>query len=107
MSLAAVDGALLVAYGARLEIHRWTGSRLETMAFHDAAVLVTSVSVIKRFVAVGDVHMGVSFLQVANDNRHFNDLSKARLSAGCCCRIVGRESRPSPMPPTLLGYVAC
>ena len=32
-ALAALEGSLLVAWGSRIETHRWTGSRLETTAF--------------------------------------------------------------------------
>lgn len=75
-ALTVVEGALVIAWGSRLEAQRWNGQRLETTAFHEAAVLVTSLSAIKRFIVAGDLHKGIAFLQLAPDGRAFNGLSK-------------------------------
>jgi hypothetical protein len=56
------------------------GMKLETTAFHEASVLVTSMSVIKRFIMLGDVHKGVTFLQMAEGSGAFNNLSKVPTS---------------------------
>ena len=77
-ALAAIEGSLLVAWGSRLETHRWTGARLETTAFHDGSIMVTSLSIIKRFVVCGDLHKGITFLHITPDNRAFNNLSKVQ-----------------------------
>ncbi len=46
-------------------------------AFHEEKyMLVTSISVIKRFVLVGDIHKGVTFLQMAEKANSFTELSK-------------------------------
>lgn len=75
-AVAAVEGFLVVAWGARLESHKWTGVKLETTAFHEAAVMVTSISTIKRFLACGDAYKGVTFLQMTANTGAFNSLSK-------------------------------
>lgn len=97
-ALGSIEGALLVAWGSRLEMHRWTGSRLETTAFHDAAILVTSVSIIKRFVVYGDVHKSITFLQLSPDNRTFNNLSKVRERA-VQSRACKEGGHPQPALP--------
>ena len=75
-AVSAVEGFLVVAWGARLESHKWTGVKLETTAFHEASVMLTSLSTIKRFVVAGDVHKGVTFLQMTASTGAFNSLSK-------------------------------
>lgn len=75
-AIAAVEGFLVVAWGSRLESHKWTGVKLETTAFHEASVMLTSVTTIKRFLACGDVHKGVSFLQMTANTGAFVSLAK-------------------------------
>ncbi len=75
-AIASVEGFLVVAWGSRLESHKWTGVKLETTAFHEASVMLTSVTTIKRFLACGDVHKGVSFLQMTANTGAFNSLAK-------------------------------
>lgn len=91
-ALGSIEGSLVVAWGSRIETHRWTGQRLETTSFHEAGLLVTSLSVIKRFVAYSDLHKGVSFLQLSADNRNFNPLSKVQLPAKFVISRFGHSS---------------
>lgn len=51
--------------------------------FHDdtnTSMLITSLSSIKRFIMLGDIHMGVTFLQLekktSNNTNSFEKLSK-------------------------------
>lgn len=75
---ASVEGLLIIAWGARLESHKWTGVKLETTAFHEASIMLTSLSTIKRFVTYGDLHKGVTFLQMAENSGTFNSLAKVK-----------------------------
>lgn len=60
-AVAAVEGALAIAAGARLEVHALTASRLEQTAFHDAAFLVTALRSYGAYLLTGDASHGVAF----------------------------------------------
>ena len=63
------------------------------MAFHDAGTTVTSLAVIKSFLAYGDAVRGLSFLHASQNARQLTELSKVRqqvLRRGCCltCNVM-------------------
>ena len=76
MALAAIEGLLIVGWGSRLDSFAWKGQRLETTCFHEARVLITSISMIKRYVVLGDMHKSITFLKLAEDTHSFQNLSK-------------------------------
>ena len=92
MAITAMNGLLLVGWGARLDAFAWTGQRLQTMCFHEADVMITSICHIKRYVVIGDLHKGVAFLQLAPDNHSFQNLSKVSLMPSLCCDLLGRPT---------------
>lgn len=60
-AVAAVEGAVAIAAGARLEVHTLTASRLEQTAFHDAAFLVTTLRSYGAYLLTGDASHGAAF----------------------------------------------
>ena len=90
MKLSTIEGHLVVAAGNRLETHSWTGSGLQTAAFYDAPMLITSLNVVKSYILFGDVQKGSFFVR----------WGAVRLAQHC-----GREhpshSRACPQPPAV------
>jgi len=50
-------------------------------AFRDntnTQMLITSISTIKRFIVLGDIHLGATFLQMAENLASFNEISRVK-----------------------------
>jgi hypothetical protein len=78
LNLAVMDGRLIASAGNRLEVLELQGSGLQRVAFFDGQLLITSLSTIKNFVLLGDVHKGLTFVHCINNYRQLVELSKAR-----------------------------
>eukprot|EP00898_Chlorokybus_atmophyticus_P006401 jgi/Chlat1/6762/Chrsp50S06459 len=75
-ALAALDGYLLLAIGPKIIVHTWNGTELTGAGFFDAPIYVTSISVVKNFVLLGDVKKSLYFLCWREDGRQLTLLSK-------------------------------
>ena len=76
LDIAVLDGVILAAAGTRLEVLELRGSTLQRTAFYDAQILLRSVSVIKDYILLGDVHKSLTFVQSSQRSRQLNELSK-------------------------------
>jgi cleavage and polyadenylation specificity factor subunit 1 len=74
--LAALDGALILSYGARVEGHGWAEGRLTRTAFYDAPLFATSLAVVKNFVLFADAHKGLRFLHCVSGVKNLIELSR-------------------------------
>uniref|UniRef100_A0A061SGK8 Cleavage and polyadenylation specificity factor subunit 1 n=2 Tax=Tetraselmis sp. GSL018 TaxID=582737 RepID=A0A061SGK8_9CHLO len=63
MAINTLEQCLLLAVGSKLLLHYWDGERLTEAAFFDAPLLITSLTVIKNFVLIGDIHKGATFVR--------------------------------------------
>lgn len=61
-NLAVMDGRLVAAFGNKVRMLELRGSSLHEIGFFDAQLLITSVSIIKNFILLGDVHKGLTFV---------------------------------------------
>lgn len=102
-NIVSIDGLLIVAWGSRLESFAWKGQRLETTCFHEASVLITSLSSIKRYLLIGDIHKSVTFLDLVQGNHSFENLSKVGPSSwrlfslviqSQCCTVAKSLKNP-------------
>ncbi len=73
--LAVMDGRLVVACGNNMQIMQLRGSSLHMISFFHAQLFITSVSTIKNFILLGDVHKGLTFVQ-ADKNANYTALSQ-------------------------------
>lgn len=88
--LNVVDGHLVVAAGNRLETHQWMGASLQTAAFYDAPMIITSLKVIKNFIAFGDIHKGMHFMQHITNPKQLKLLAKGK---ACWWQSLDKPSR--------------
>lgn len=63
MCVESLRGYLVMTVGNRLEMHYKQGNSLVKAAFFDAPLLVTSISIVKDFILLGDVKNSVVFLR--------------------------------------------
>ena len=75
-TLSAMDGALIVAYGSRVEALGWAGGRLRRAAFHDSPWFVSAALVVKNFVVASDALAGLRFLHAISGVKNFIELAK-------------------------------
>ncbi|XP_057859514.1 cleavage and polyadenylation specificity factor subunit 1 isoform X2 [Cryptomeria japonica] len=61
-ALAALQGNLLIASGAKIILHQWNGEELNGFSFYDAPHYVVSLNIVKTFILFGDVHKSIYFL---------------------------------------------
>jgi len=93
-TLAAMDGALVVSYGSRVEALAWAGGRLRRTAFHDGPWAVAGVAVVKNFVVAADAIAGLRFLHAIAGVRNFIELAKewdASAGVGVTSAVCGRK----------------
>ena len=76
LDITVLDGVILAAAGTRLEVLELKGKTLQRTAFYDAQILLRSVSVIKDYILLGDVHKSLTFVQSSQRCRQLNELSK-------------------------------
>ena len=76
LDISVLDGVILAAAGTRLEVLELKGTALQRTAFYDAQILLRSVSVIKDYILLGDVHKSLTFVQSSQRSRQLNELSK-------------------------------
>src|SRR5690242_19959214 len=62
-SVQDFKGQLLMSVGYKLEMHAWNGVQLLKTAFYDAPLFITSVSVVKDYILLSDVHRGCQFVR--------------------------------------------
>ena len=103
LDITVLDGVILAAAGTRLEVLELKGKVLQRTAFYDAQILLRSVSVIKDYILLGDVHKSLTFVQSSQRCRQLNELSKACAAvyhpAGLtCCRRRSRGCRLAHSP---------
>lgn len=82
LEVAVMEGRILAAAGNRVEALELQGSVLQRVAFFDAQLLVSSLSTIKNFMLLGDVHKGLTFIHCTNSLRQLAELSK--VSSAIC-----------------------
>ncbi|RMZ55782.1 hypothetical protein APUTEX25_005823 [Auxenochlorella protothecoides] len=104
-ALDVVEGGLLVATGNRLELclllssagsedaapgaePRPTLYKLQRCAFYDGPVLITSLQVIKKFILLADILLGLSFLTYSTEARGEAGGPPACSPAGACRRFT-------------------
>lgn len=58
---------LAYSWGHRLHLCNWQNSALSLATFHDTGMCITSINVVKNYMAVGDIHRGVEFLRWIED----------------------------------------
>ncbi len=76
LDITVLDGVILAAAGTRLEVLELKGKTLQRTAFYDAQILLRSVSVIKDYILLGDVHKSLTFVHSSQRCRQLNELSK-------------------------------
>ena len=74
--VSSLDGALIVAYGSRVEGHAWADGRLTRTAFHDAPTTAVAALPVKNFVLVADAHRGLRFLHAINGVKNLIELAR-------------------------------
>ena len=60
-AVAAVEGALAITAGARLEVHTLAGPRLVQTAFHDAAFLLLGLRCFGAYILTAEASHGAAF----------------------------------------------
>ncbi|KAL3650446.1 hypothetical protein CASFOL_006849 [Castilleja foliolosa] len=76
-ALASLQGHLLIASGPKIILHKWTGSDLNGIAFHDVPPLyVVSLNIVKNFILLGDIHKSIYFLSWKEQGSQLNLLAK-------------------------------
>ncbi|CAL8463354.1 g2888 [Coccomyxa elongata] len=73
--LAVMDGRLVVACGNNMQMMELRGSSLHMISFFHAQLFITSVSTIKNFILLGDVHKGLTFVH-ADKKANYTALSQ-------------------------------
>lgn len=74
--IKSLAGHLLLAIGTRIVMHVWTGRTLFGAAFHEFPIFVTSISVVKNFIVVGDLHRGIFFIRWKDEGKQLTLLGK-------------------------------
>eukprot|EP00897_Mesotaenium_endlicherianum_P010246 jgi/Mesen1/924/ME000117S00085 len=69
-------GYLLVAIGTKLNMHTWNGQHLNPIAFFDCPLYVVTLSVVKNYILVGDVHKSLYFVQWREEGAQLIMLAK-------------------------------
>ncbi|KAG6410854.1 hypothetical protein SASPL_128925 [Salvia splendens] len=83
-ALASLQGHLLLASGPKIILHKWTGSELNGVAFHDVPPLyVVSLNIVKNFILLGDIHKSIYFLSWKEQGSQLNLLAKDFGSLDC------------------------
>ncbi|KAI3970200.1 hypothetical protein MKW92_050293 [Papaver armeniacum] len=76
-ALASLQGHLLLASGPKVILHKWTGTELNGVAFHDTPPLhVVSLNIVKNFILIGDIHKSIYFLSWKEQGAQLNLLAK-------------------------------
>ncbi len=96
LDITVLDGVILAAAGTRLEVLELKGKTLQRTAFYDAQILLRSVSVIKDYILLGDVHKSLTFVQSSQRCRQLNELSKASMLSYYPLILQTLFSMPSP-----------
>lgn len=72
----SLAGHLLLSIGTRIVMHVWTGRTLFGAAFHEFPIFVTSISLVKNFIVVGDLHRGIFFIRWKEEGKQLSLLGK-------------------------------
>ncbi|XP_019091035.1 PREDICTED: cleavage and polyadenylation specificity factor subunit 1 isoform X2 [Camelina sativa] len=83
-AVASIQGHLLISSGPKINLHKWNGTDLNSVAFYDAPPLyVVSMNVVKNFILLGDVHQSIYFLSWKEQGSQLTLLAKDFGSLDC------------------------
>ena len=77
-----MDGRLVVACGNNMQMMELRGSSLHMISFFHAQLFITSVSTIKNFILLGDVHKGLTFV-LADKKANYTALTELSKVTTC------------------------